>query len=417
MRFFAPQSILTDPSGSPRGWGVVGAAATGLALGLSPLPFYTIGIFAPELARTFHWSFASLMAGIAIQSVTVMIISPLAGFVTDKFGARRMAMLSLFLSGLSFMAFAFTGPSLILFYIHWAVMSVLGVGTLGLTWARVVSGWFDRNRGLALGFATAGTGIAGFLIKPLCAWLMTTYGWRIAYAALDLLPIAIGIPVVWRLFVERRGTAVFTASGDPIEEPGMAFSDALRDRKFWIITIAFLLIAFSLTAPTPNMENILRTFRFDIATIASFTSSFGLAVIFGRSVGGWLIDRVWGPSGACGILSLPAIARWVFARPTITPHEPLDSMIALGVAAGIEFDLLGYLVARYFGQRNYGAIYGSVYTAVALAGGVGPVVCGRAFDLTGSYAQVLPYAAIILLVGSALLLLLGPYRTFIPEAS
>lgn len=417
MRSFAPQSFATDPPGSPRGWGVVGAAAIGLAVGLSPLPFYTIGMFAPELARTFHWSFASLMAGIAIQSITVMLISPLAGFVTDKFGARRIAMLSLFLFGLSFMAFAFIGPSLMLFYVHWAVMSVLGVGTLGLTWARVVSGWFDRNRGLALGFATAGTGITGFLIKPLCAWLITAYGWRTAYAVLGLLPIVIGIPVVWLLFVERRSTAVLTASGDPLEEPGMAFRDALRDRKFWIIMIAFLLIAFSLTAPTPNMENILRTFQLDLATIAGITSSFGLAVIFGRIAGGWLIDRVWAPAGACGILSLPAIACWVLARPTITPHEALGSMIALGVAAGIEFDLLAYLVARYFGQRNYGAIYGSVYTAVALGGGVGPVVFGRAFDLTGSYAQILPYAAVILLVGSALLLLLGPYRSFTPEAS
>lgn len=416
MRFSASSAAVSPPE-SPRAWGVVAAAAIGLALGLSPMPFYTIGMFAPELAKAFHWSFAAMMAGIAIQSFTVMLIAPLAGIIADRFGARPVALLSLGLFGLSFMAFAVMGPSLVMFYAIWCVMSVLGIGTLGLTWARVVSGWFDRNRGLALGVATTGTGITGFLVKPFCAWLIVTYGWRMAYGVLGLLPIVIGLPVVGLLFVERHVPGIVDDKGEPRVEPGMAFGEALRDRKFWLLTTAFLLIAFSLTAPTPNMENILRTFHFDIATIAKITSSFGLAVICGRIAGGWLIDRVWAPACAFGILSLPAIACWVLSQPTLTYHGALGSMIALGMAAGVEFDLLAFFIARYFGQRSYGAIYGSVYTAVALGGGTGPVVFGHAFDLTGNYARILPVAAVILLAGSALLLLLGPYRTFTPEGS
>lgn len=416
MMPLAEQADAVEPPETPRGWVVVGAAAVGVSVGMSPVPFYTIGIFAPQLAHEFGWSFAALMAGIGVQSFVVMLISPFTGIVTDRVGARGVAMISLVLFGLAFMSFALSGRSLILFYAQWVILSLAGAGTLSLTWSRVVSGWFDRNRGLALGVASTGTGITGFLIKPFTAWMIAAHGWRTAYVAIGLLPILIGLPVVYLFFRERRRGTATAADGilheGPGQEPGMLYADALRDRKFWIIAAAFLLIAYALTSPTPNMENILRTFRFDVATIAGITSSFGLAVIVGRIGGGWLIDRIWAPGCACAVLLMPAGASWMLAQPHLTRYQALGSVIAIGLAAGLEFDLLAFLVARYFGQRNFSSIYGSFYTAIAIGGGAGPVIFGRAFDLTGSYATVLVSGTMAIIAGGALLLLLGPYRSF-----
>ncbi len=409
------QTGAIEPVESPRGWAVVGAAAVGLSLGMGPVPFYTIGMFAPELAHAFGWSFASLMAGIAIQSIVVMFLGPFAGVAADKYGARALALISLLLFGLSFASFAVTGPSIWLFYAQWVVLAFAGVGTISLTWSRVVSGWFERNRGLALGVASTGTGITGFLVKPFTAWLIVTHGWQVAYCVVGMLPIVIGLPVVWLFFRERRRATVLSETTPLPEEPGIRFREAVRDPKFWIIAVAFVFIAFALTSPTPNMENILRTFHFDIATIAGVTSSFGLAVIFGRIVGGWLLDRIWAPACACAVLALPAVACWVLAQSTLTTHEAIASVIAIGLAAGLEFDLLAFLVARYFGQRHYGTIYGAFYTAVAIGGGAGPVIYGRAFDLTGNYSHVLIASTIAIVLGGGMLLLLGPYRTFEAE--
>jgi MFS family permease len=411
----AQQPFSPDQPESLRAWGVVIAAAVGLALGMSPLPFYTIGMFAPELAREFGWSFAALMGGVAVQSAVVMLISPFAGLAIDRYGARPTGLLSLGLFGLVFMSFAMSSGSLILFYAQWFVMALLGIGTLSLTWTRVVSDWFDRNRGLALGVASTGTGITGFLLKPLTAWLIAEHGWRTAYMVIGMLPVLIGIPVVWLLFRERRRAGTLT--GSVAVENGMTFAQALRDRKFWIITVAFLLIAYALTSPTPNMENILRTLHFDAATIAAITAFFGLAVILGRVAGGWLIDHFWAPACACAVLTLPAAACWMLAQPQISTSAAIASVIALGLAAGLEFDLLAFLVTRYFGQRHYASIYGSFYTAVAIGGGAGSMVFGRAFDLTGSYAHVLLTGTISLILGGGLLLLLGPYRTFDMETA
>lgn len=394
-----------------QGWFVVVAAMVGVAVGLSPLPFYTIGMFAPELSREFGWSFASMMGSIAVQSGVVMLVSPIAGAVIDRYGARPVALISLTLFGLCFMSLGMNNGSLIVFYGQWVVMAVLGAGTLSATWTRVVNGWFDRNRGLALGLASTGTGLTGFLIKPFTAWLILSFGWRTAFVVIGMLPIVIGVPFVFWLFRERQAKSIDHGSAEiaPSAEYGASLPEALRSSRFWILAAAFLLIAFALTAPTPNMENILKTFRFELAEIGRITASFGLAVIAGRIIGGWLLDRIWAPLCAFGVLMIPAVGSWLLTGSTVSTTHAYLAVLAIGFGAGFEFDLLAYLINRYFGQRNYGAIYGCFYTVIALGGGLGPVVYGFSFDRSGNYHMALLGGVGCLIVGSFLLLLMGPY--------
>lgn len=409
---------------SKAGWVVVFAAMIGLGLGLSPMPFYTIGMFAPELQKEFGWSFASLMGSITVQSVVVMATGPLAGFAVDRYGARPVALVSMVLFGLCFMSLGLTGGNLWLYYGQWVLMSTLGAGTLTATWTHTVNGWFEKHRGLALGVASTGTGITGFLIKPLAAWLIGEWGWRWAFAAIGLLPIVIGLPVVWLLFRERTTVRaghllepaedVADAAEAVAHEPGLTLKQALRHRYFWIMTIAFLLIAFALTAPTPNLENILRTRHFTLPQIGAITASFGLSVIAGRIVGGWLLDRFWAPGCAVVVLLAPLIGNLLLAREAITPGMATLSVITLGLGAGFEFDLLAYLIARYFGRRAYGTIYGCFYTVIAFGGGIGPVIYGRVFDVTGVYDLALMTGAGCLVAGSLVLLGMGAYPKWTP---
>jgi MFS family permease len=394
---------------TPQGWLVVVSAMAGVGVGLSPIPFYTIGMFAPELSHAFGWSFAALMGSIAIQSATVIVVSPFAGAAIDRFGARPIALVSLVLFGLCFMSLSLTPGALWVFYAQWVVMSVLGAGTLSGTWTRVVNGWFDRHLGIALGIASTGTGLAGFLLKPYGLWLIGHFGWRVAFAAIGLLPIVIGVPVVAALFRERGASPQLIMARAPGGETGVNLISALAMRQFWIMALAFLLISFALTAPTPNLENIMRSLSFGTASIARITGSFGLAVILGRIAGGWLLDRIWAPACAFGFLLLPAAGCWILAQPQVSEMRAIASVVALGLAAGFEFDLLAFLASRYFGRRHYGSIYGCFYAVLATGGGLGPVVFGRVFDLSRTYAHILVVGATCLVAGGAFLLLMGPY--------
>jgi MFS family permease len=349
----ADQPSMAQPESlrdSSKGWAVVVAGMIGLGLGLSPLPFYTIGMFAPELAKAFGWTFTEMMTSVTVQSLVVVASGPLAGFALDRFGARRVALVSVPLFGLAFMSLALATGSLWLYYAQWVVMSIVGAGTLTATWTRVVNGWFDRYRGLALGVTSSGTGLTAFLIKPLTAWLIGSFGWRVAFLAVGALPLLVALP-----------------------------------------------------------ENILKTHHFTLPQIAGLSASFGLAVIAGRVGGGWLLDRLWAPGCALVVFVMPALGNALLAGHGLSTGMALVAIIGMGLGTGFEFDLLAYLIARYFGRRQYGSIYGVFYIVIAVGGGLGPMVYGAVFDRLGTYAPALWSGVGCIVSGALLLLAMGPY--------
>jgi MFS family permease len=357
------------------------------------------------------------MGSITVQSVVVMGTGPVAGFAVDRYGAKPVALVSMVLFGLTFMSLGLSGGNIWIYYGQWVMMSTLGAGTLTATWMHTVNGWFDRHRGLAIGIASTGSGITGFLVKPFSAWLIGTYGWRTAFFVIGALPIVIGVPVIAGFFRERTRAVASKVAYESMAEAGLSLNEALRDRRFWIMTFAFLLIAFALTAPTPNLENILRTQKFTLSQIGAITAGFGLSVIAGRIIGGWLLDRFWAPGCALAILIMPTIGSFMLSRPEIDASHASIAVVTLGLGAGFEFDLLAYLIARYFGRRSYGTIYGSFFTVIAFGGGIGPIVYGRVFDATGRYDMALLSGVGCLVLGSFALLTLGRYPDWAREAA
>ena len=407
-------SALTsdDPLGAApnefrRGWPVVASAMLGIGLGLSPVPFYTIGILAPQLVHAFGWGFAAVMGGLPITSIAVMGASPLVGVLADRFGVRRIAIGSLALFGLSFMAFALSNGSLILFYANWGLMALLGAGTLPITWTRGVNNAFDRRKGLALGLSLLGTGIFGYLVKPFTAWVIAGWGWRAAYMAIGALPLVIALPAAILGF---RDVGPRASKATPA--PGLDFWPAVRSWRFWVLAIAFLPISFAVGGPIPNMENILKLAGFAPGQIVSLASLIGLSVIGGRVVGGWLLDRIWAPAVAVVLIGAPAVGCWLLAHGPVGYGLTATSIVLIGFAAGVEYDLMAFMTARYFGMRRYASIYGALYGFFAAGAGFAPVIFGAAFDRSGSYAQPLMLSSVLLLVGVALLLCLGRYRNF-----
>ena len=401
-----------------QGWPIVLAAMLGIGLGLSPVPIYTTGALAPHLAQTFGWGFGEIMAGLTVMTFTVLIASPVVGLLADRFGVRPVALTSVVLFGLSFMGFAFSNGSLPLYYATWAVMAVAGAGTLPVTWTRAVNNRFETRKGLALGLALLGTGLFGYLVKPLTAWLVVEFGWRGAYVAIGALPLVLALPVGW-FFFKDIGEGKETVSerrarqaAQQAATPGLTLGQIFKQWKFWVLGVAFVLISFAVGGSIPNMENILKHSGFGADDIVWLASLIGLSVIVGRIAGGWLIDRFWAPGVAFIFLGVPALAYWHLAGGGTDPVVTAISILLIGFAAGLEYDLMAFLVARYFGMKAYGGAYGALYGFFALGAGLGPVVFGAAFDKTGSYVQPLHISAVMLLVAAAMLLTLGRYRKF-----
>ncbi len=180
-----------------RGWPVLSAAAVGVGLGLSPLPFYTIDVMVGPLSAEFGWTRGQVYSALAIYTLGAFFMSPVIGWVAEKFGARRVALISIVTFSLAMMGLSLNTGSIPLYFFLWFLLAVAGVGTLPITFTRPINNWFDNRRGIALGIALIATGVFGALAKSFAQYIVSTDGWRTAYLLLGFLPLIIALPIAF----------------------------------------------------------------------------------------------------------------------------------------------------------------------------------------------------------------------------
>jgi MFS family permease len=387
------------------GWGVVLASAAGFGLGMSGLPFYTTGVFVEPLGKAFGWPASTVQSGLTVMLLFNMVSLPAAGWAVNRFGPRRVALVSVASFGVAFMSLATLGKGLFGFYAHWLALSITGAGTLPLVWARIIAGRFERARGAALGLAMIGSGVTGLVAPVLANALIERLGWRGAYASLGALPLIIALPLVFALFREGDRPAVETRRAPPALT-GLLITSNWR---FWLIGAAFLLVGAGVSGMIPNLVKLLRSHGFSPTHAAETASLLGLFVVFGRVACGALLDRIWASAVAAAFFIFAGAACLLLRGPSLDPIAIAVAAAAVGMAAGAEFDIMPYLASRYFGVERVSLALGLLGIFFYFGGAVGPWGFGRLVEVTGGYDAPLVIAAGLFMAGGAALMLLGRY--------
>ncbi len=403
------------------GWYVVAASAVGLVFGLSTFLGISFGLFLKPLSEAFGWSRAQVSFALTISTVIIIGLAPVAGRMIDKFGVRRLLIPSIVAFGLVVCTMSLLTSSIYHFYAMFVLVAVVGLITLPTSYTRVILNWFDSKRGIALGIALSGVGIGAVIMPPGLQFLISTWGWRVAYLAVGLAALLISVPIIRTLLRERPEEMGLLPDGEENTQqvsaranalpPGLSLRESARQNSFWLLVAVFFLMGIATIGTTVHLMALLTDRGVSPASAATTISALGLSMIFGRIVGGFLLDRFFAPFVAfaflCGtslgllILAGGASGQWV-----------LLAIVLLGLGFGAEFDLMSYLVSRYLGLRAYGQIYGIIYSAFAIGAGIGPLVMGRFFDLTNSYTAGLNIFTGIGVSAAILVLFLGPYRRF-----
>ncbi len=390
---------------------LVAAGAIGVALGISALPFYTLGIFTKPIAVEFGWTRGQVQAGFTAMIIGMLMSGWAWGMAADRFGARRVAIVSQIGLGLGFLALSVAPPIPMLWVALWAGLGLVGTGTAPITWTRNVVAVFDAGRGTALGLTLAGSGIAAFLAPLAITPVITAMGWRAGYAALGLAVLMIAIPVAALIYRDPpRSTNDGHRTGTAIPQPGLAVGEIVRGYRFWLMGMVFAAVTFGVSGLIPNLVPLLTDGGMRASEAAFYVGLAGLAVIAGRIAAGILVDRFWAPGVALGFLALPALSCLLLASDGLPNGVAIGlAAAAIGLAAGAEFDVVAYLCSRYFGMRHYGLSYALQQIGMSLGGAAGPLAFAIVFDRTGSYDQVLYLSAVLFIVGPLLLLLMGRY--------
>ena len=402
-----------------RGYKPLLGALIGAGCGLSSVCFYTNGVFVAAISEDMNWSRGAIQVGVSIMILIAVITAPTVGWLIDRYGARRIALISLPLFGITLSGMSLVTDEIWTFYAGWTVMSIFAAGTLPITWTKVVNGWFDDFRGMALGLTLAGTGIAATLAPSYVVWLIDIMGWRNAYVALAFTVMAISLPSVYLLFKEpaesqsgKMNQIDAAISKQHLMATGLSVKEALKGYRFWVLSISLLLVAASISGVITNFVPLLTDKGLSFADAARYAGLIGVSVIGGRLVAGFLMDRLWAPMIAAIFLCMPCLAAFILTTDNISPMLLGLSALIVGLAAGAELDLMAFLVSRYFGLKHYGALYGGIYIFFSIGAGLAPAMFGWTYDMFGHYQAVLYIAAISSMIGACLMLTLGRYPLF-----
>ena len=367
-----PQAAVGADRASPaRPWLVVLGSALALMVGNGPIILFTFGVLVVPITAEFGWSRATLASAVVAAHTTGALVMPFIGGLVDRFGVRPVSLVAICAFSLVLAGISLLPPVPLLFVLAYALLGILGAGHSTLTYARVVSTWFDEKRGLALGLTLSGVGVGTALTPQIARILVAGYGWRGAFVGLAVLLFAVAAPAV-AFFVRDRPPRVAAQDGLAGDEivviEGVPLLAALRDMRFWMIGIALFLVALAVNGTIAHIVPLLADRGISTRAATVTLSATGLALILGRVLSGYCLDRFFAPfvSAAffavplCGIALLGSGADGALA---------LLAAVMLGIGIGAEVDIMAFLVGRYFGLSHYGAIYGTLLALFTFGSG------------------------------------------------
>jgi MFS family permease len=381
------------------GWWIVGASFLILMITVGT-GLYAPPVFLVPLQDQFGWSRAAIAGGGAVAALTAGFIGPLVGFWIDRYGARRVMAIGALVMGCGFGLMSMMRSL-------WQLYALNLIGAIGIAcvaWIpnqTLVSNWFTRKRGTAMGITLSGIGFGGLIMPLLAGFLIEQFGWRVAYAALGslLLVIVVGVtlavvrsqPTDLGLLPDGEPVGPEMQPGDPIDEAGevaeaagLSLAEAVKTAAFWLLSVGHVLWTFGSMSLVGHLPAFLTDQGYARSVAVGFPAlAIGISVA-GRLTFGVLADRFTKKAimGLAMILQVLA-ASCLFRIDSFGALPVFAVLFGMGLGGGAV--LVPLLVGECFGLRAFGKVLGLVMISATLGAALGPVLTGRIFDVTGTY--------------------------------
>jgi len=374
-----------------------------VGVALYGLPFYY-----DFMVKEFGWSRTQVTSGNAISK---LLIGPLfgfaAGWIVDRFGPRRLMIVGIVMAGGALVGLAHMS-ALWMFYACY-ILNALGYVCGGpLPNQVLLSRWFNRARGKAMGIAYLGIGIGGYLVLRFSPRLVEALGWRGALQALGVVIVAVALPLAW--FV-RDGPGVVSADARAVRatgagQPMVPMGGVFRDGAFYLLAIGSMCSIAAVGGTNQHLKLFLSLdLRYSQDASASIASTVLACSIAGRLIMGWLADRI-----ARKHVMLLIYALVAGSIPLLFVAGSSASLygfaVIFGLGLGGEYMIVPLIAAELFGVRVLGRLLGVILTADGVAEATAPMLVGHLRDTSGSYRTGFMLLILIALAGTAAIALL-----------
>ena len=367
-----------------RRWYVLWGCFIGMGVSTPAILLLPLGLFLKSLTAEFGWSRTQFSAIISTALLFNALVMPLAGYLVDRFGPRRVIAVGTVLGCASYAALS-VAHSYGAFMGIMASSVILGSLASYPAFMGLAQRWFDKRLGLALALTSTGQAAGVALFSFLIARSIAVHGWRAAFLTVGILAAGMGLASLMLFIRDNKGPVPEAERRNPSassSNDGLSIGEALRTRDFWLYTVSFLLVLFALVGSNFHLPALLSDHGASSSWVASVVALGSVGSVVGRLCTGILLDRfsvrsvaaLFFLGQAMGVLLLLGDLRWAF-----------PAGFLLGVVQGAEIDLLGYVLARRFGRRAYARIFGVCFGMTLVGAMLGPLAMAATFARTGSY--------------------------------
>jgi MFS family permease len=358
------------------------------------------GVFYAALLQDFGWNRAASAGVQSVAMLTYTVTAPLAGGLIDRFGPRRIITPGIFVLCVGLLLCA-TIKSLPQFYLYYGLIVGAGATSIGIVcYSAILAHWFEKKRGLASGVAVSGMGLGTFVWVYLAQYMISLWGWRIAFMMMALLYLVVLVPTnLWLLRhkpddlglpVDGYPTLPEKNPSDPARHAAAAdwtIWHVLKLGRFWALMSFPFLAVIGVYVVMVHSVKFLQDLGIDKMTAALILALTGVVSSIFRIIWGWLSDRIgreltytlgmaFGCLGAGALLMLESTHARFFAY---------GFFVFFGMGWGVAAPIFMAASADLFKGRVYGLVYGLIEGGIGVAGALGAWLGGFIFDRTGSY--------------------------------
>ena len=353
--------------------------------------YYGLPFFFDFMTKEYGWSRTVITSGNALGK---LLVGPLFGFIAgwliDKYGPRRLMLAGVLMMGTALIGLSFA-DSLGLFYLFY-IFNALGYVCGGpLPCQVLISRWFDKNRGKAMGIAYLGIGAGGAIVPLIAAGLEKNYGWHNSLAALGVLVILIAFPMVF--FIKGASSL---ATSHAKKEPAVPIKSILSNRNFYLLGLGSMCAIGVVGGVNQHLKLYLRDLDFAQLEAAHVISLVLLSSLVGRVLMGWLADLFHRKYVMILIYMIVALAIPLLLVPDF-PGRIYIFAVIFGIGLGGDYMIIPLMAGDLFGVRALGRTMGIILVADGVAESLFPMFLGRMFDINNNYSL-----GFIILIGVAL---------------
>lgn len=390
-----------------RPWLVL-AAATGINLMLGIQ--YSWSVIKKALVTDWHWTHVEASLPYTFYTAMLALSSVIGGNLQDRFGPRLIASVGGLLMGGGLMACSLSTDPLAVMVSYGMAGAGSGL-SLATTVPTCVKCCAPDKRGLITGIVMGGAGIAPAYFSPLANWLLGRYGVSHTFFLLGagiftviiIMAQFLKVPAAGNLTVGAPEASRATAS---LRQPDIAWREMLKLPVFYKVWLAYFFMSSGGLMVIGHIAT--------IATAqANWENGFYLVMLLavfntgGRITGGHLSDRFGRLPTLRAVFLIVAVNLLLFSTYT-TPLLLAVGAALTGMCYGAGASLIALITAEYFGLKNLGANYGLILTSWGAAGVLGPILGGRAADLTGQYVVAYLVSAALLFLAFLLAFTIKP---------